>query len=286
MFKISPAEEVRKLGSAEMFKRSSIVPLRGGFGNQLFCWAYGLGLKAHGDRVIYDTGGQLGRGFALDGLIDRKETCKLPNKLWRSVGSTSTFWKALPWVTTVVEDESRPPRLCDTGGSLALHWGYWQSHDYFEETSDEIHGRLAEWVGWNDIPMQSHCAVHVRRGDYVSDAGAAAVMGAQPLHYYELAMDRMREQGFDDFVVYTDDRQWASKHLIGSDVRLAPPGGFRDDFLGLASSAALVMSNSSFSWWAAYLASRRNVNVVGPAKWFAGEKNDSRRLMMDGWKRL
>lgn len=269
-----------------MKKSYAIVPLRGGFGNQLFCWAYGSGLRARGAHVVFDTGKDLGRGFALPGLIHPRETCSLPSRFWRSRASLSRLLKVIPSASWVLEDETKPPRIVDLEDTFSLHWGYWQSHDYFQLISDEIHDQLSAWIGWDNISTQQQCAIHVRRGDYVSDPGAAAVLGAQPLSYYESGLSQMRARGFEKFVVYTDDRSWAAEHLVQKDVQLAPPGAAMDDFLGLASSAGIIMSNSSFSWWAAFLASRIGAPIIGPSGWFADAQYDSSRLMKDEWIRI
>lgn len=264
----------------------SLVPLRGGFGNQLFCWAYGMNLKSLGSRVIFDPNPELGRGFALKGLIEPDEIVQIPTKLWTKSRVMGHISKYVPFLTWIMEDESRPAEVMPIHHPLAIHWGYWQSHDYFHNVSDLVYSELSSWLRFDERPKSPYCAVHVRRGDYVSDAGAAATLGAQPKDYYERAMDHMRAVGFEQFVVFSDDREWVSENLARRNVTLAPAGSALDDFLGMASASALIMSNSSFSWWAAYLGSRRDITVVGPDSWFSDENLDATRLMMDGWVRL
>lgn len=269
-----------------MSKQLSVVPLRGGFGNQLFCWAYGVNLQSKGHKVYFDTGSDLGRGFALEGLIGRPQTVELPGLIWRRMGSSSPIWEMLPFVDRIIEDEKLPPVKRVPNRKLSLHWGYWQSHDYFSDITSTVDDELKSWLDLDSVALLPSCGVHVRRGDYVSDTGAAETLGTQPLAYYRSAMARMKERGIDRFVVYTDDREWVANNLLAENVQLAPEGSATSDFLGLASSKAVVMSNSSFSWWAAFLASRRGVEILGPANWFNSERNNSSRLMMEGWERL
>ncbi|MET3143558.1 UNVERIFIED_ORG: hypothetical protein ABIB13_003295 [Arthrobacter sp. UYEF2] len=269
-----------------MLKQRNIVPLRGGFGNQLFCWAYGVNLQVKGQQVSFDAGSSLGRGFALEGLIEPKERVILPGAVWRRMRSLNMVWRVAPFIQRITEDETRPPVLESPKAMLSLHWGYWQSHDYFADATSVVGDRLHDWLRMESATSLLSCGVHVRRGDYVNDAGAAATLGAQPLGYYHRAIAHMEAAGFSEFVVYTDDREWVAEHLISENVRLAPDGDATSDFTGLASSAAVIMSNSSFSWWAAYLASRRGVPVVGPANWFSNGRTDASRLMREGWERL
>ena len=57
-----------------------------------------------------------------------------------------------------------------------------------------------------------------------------------------------------------------------------------DDLTILAGSDAVVMSNSSFSWWGAYLAWRNHgARVVTPAPWFANPSTPAPKLIPDAW---
>lgn len=246
-----------------------------------------MNLESQGVRVFYGKGSSLGRGFALDGLIRPQSIVHVPSAIWRRVDSSSKIWKSVPWLERIIENEMAPPEIRFPSRLFSLHWGYWQSQDFFEGSSSTVRKQLESWLSLDTLPRLPTCGVHVRRGDYVTDAGAAATLGAQPLDYYKDAISRVGAQGIDKFVIYTDDREWAFRHLVGKDVELAPEGGSRDDFLGLSRSAAVIMSNSSFSWWAAFLASGRgNIPVVGPKNWFLDKAYDSTRLMRDDWERL
>lgn len=268
-----------------------VVPLRGGFGNQLFCWAYGKALAAAGGRVFYDRGSSLGRGYALEGLIDPWRTVVLHGGVWRRIDSLERGLKRLPLASILKEDQTRPPsealkRSSSIGGAATLHWGYWQSHDYFDRVSEVVADELSSWLDCPLQPPTSSCAIHVRRGDYVADSGAAQTLGAQSLDYYHSAITIMREHGYTSFTVHTDDRKWVAENLEGPDVSISTASSALEDFISLSKASAIVMSNSSFSWWAAFLASRRGAHVIGPQRWFNDDSFDDSRIMMDGWKRV
>lgn len=236
--------------------------------------------------MSFDTGTGLGRGFALEGLVRPQETVLLPNVVWRNIRSFEAMWRIMPIIGRVLEDETCPPVDTFPTKKLSLHWGYWQSHDYFAAVTSDVGDRLHEWLALGKESRTASCGVHVRRGDYVNDAGAAATLGAQPVGYYRRGIARMKQAGITNFTVYTDDREWVADHLLSDDVQLAPESDAMSDFKGLANSAAVIMSNSSFSWWAAYLASRRGAPVVGPASWFKNESLNATRLMREEWMRL
>lgn len=116
-------------------------------------------------------------------------------------------------------------------------------------------------------------AVHVRRGDYLALTGLVTVC---PLHYFTRAMDDMRRRHpGTHFMVFSDDAQWCTDHLAGpADVRVVQPTEGSEiqnemaDFTSMRSADAFIISNSTYSWWAAYLSEKPD--VICPAKWFDG----------------
>jgi len=263
----------------------SIVALRGGFGNQLFTWAYGQELVRDGHFVLYDRGDGLGRGFALEGLIPKSRLIHLPTVAWRKIagiGSTSilrnrSFLK--------VEDQSLPPDLENRDTRfVSLHWGYWQSMDYFSQSKDNVFEKVVRWLAVALDGAAETCAIHVRRGDYVSDPSAAAVMGTLSLSYYKRAILLMKQRGFADFVVYSDDRTWAIANILPLDdaIRIAETAD-DEDFNRMAGSGGLITANSSFSWWAAFVVSMSGGQVVAPRDWFADSTLNSSRIVPNTW---
>jgi hypothetical protein len=262
-----------------------IVPLRGGFGNQLFCWAKGLQLAHEGRRVLYDRGEHLGRGYELANLQEGRQLL-IPRRMWRLLVRSGRSYRT-PLVELCLESQRETPQLHTKRAPVTLHWGYWQSSDYFPDVKQLAVGRLASWLSVTSAKEPKVCRVHVRRGDYVTDVGAAQTLGALPVEYYERAIGQMRRRGFEKFVIHTDDPQWAREHLVGNGVGLSTSMSARSDFRSLASASAIIMSNSSFSWWASLVASEREgAMVIGPKNWFRDQSLSSERLMEESWTRI
>lgn len=264
-------------------KSISVVPLRGGFGNQLFCWALGKQLELTGNRVYFDRSPELGRGFALEGLVPSEQLVSLSPRVWRVLSSSPRFFNSVPGLSLQIENPTGSPVIQRATSVLNAFWGYWQSLDYFEEASDAVWSDLTCWLDSTTAASASYCAVHVRRGDYVTDVGAATVLGAQPREYYENAISFMKQRGHTKFIVFTDDRAWVKQNLLATGVSLAPVDSAMGDFLGLARASGLIMSNSSFSWWAAFHLDRRNGPVVRPSKWFRSGNLDESRITPSRW---
>lgn len=268
------------------FRPISVVALRGGFGNQLFAWAYGQGLRSKGFSVLYDPGNRLGRGFALSGLIPRRRIFPLPAFFWRKLVRSRPGVEAASRILRA-ENQLLSPNLTTQQSALTFYWGYWQSLDYFCDAKHEIYKKL---IAWLDLPVRdkvTECAIHVRRGDYVSDSGAAAVMGVLPLSYYVRSVRHMKSLGYKSFVVYSDERSWVRENLLPLDptLRLADTDE-SDDFSNMARSGALITANSSFSWWAGFLVENAGGSVVAPRVWFADAGMNSSRIIPDAWTAL
>jgi hypothetical protein len=158
--------------------------------------------------------------------------------------------------------------------------GYFQHPDYFAEgvptVTRAVHSALAA-SGRAIAADRSGVAVHVRGGDYL-DLGWAL----KPSYYEETARAIPVEIAERGFVVYGDDPSRmeliaATLEGAGFSARLAAgqDGLSReeralDDLAQLASHAYLVISNSTYGWWAAALGdddAEPGRIVVAPTPW-------------------
>ena len=117
-------------------------------------------------------------------------------------------------------------------------------------------------------------AVHVRRGDYL---GLEEVVNICPLHYFTIAMDHMRAMHpGTHFLVFSDDVNWCLENFDAADdvTVIAPPANATAiqsemaDFNLMRACDSFIISNSTFSWWAAYLS--QSTDVICPARWLKG----------------
>lgn len=150
--------------------------------------------------------------------------------------------------------------------------GYWQHLPYFEEYLDEITAMMTpayEQSGQVKALIQEFqttptCAVHVRGGD----------IGGPGERYFKDAIERMEEEkpGLR-YVVFTNDRPKAAEALtkiMGEKADrmtyIADAGTFSDvdEFLLMASCRNQILSNSTYSTWAAYLNPNKEKTVIMP----------------------
>jgi Glycosyl transferase family 11 len=177
--------------------------------------------------------------------------------------------------------------------------GYWQSECYFADAADVIRGELtpraplepANAAMAAEIGRVEAVSLHVRRGDYVSNAHTNAYHGVCSLDYYRAAVEHIKARTSKPHLfVFSDDRDWTRANLR-SDLPTTfvdanpPERGFRDMQL-MSRCRHHIIANSSFSWWGAWLNPSPFKIVVAPQRWFAAGPNDTRDLLPTNWVRL
>ena len=181
--------------------------------------------------------------------------------------------------------------------------GYWQSEAFFAASKATL---AAEVIARQPSRDRNHrwleavrapgaIALHVRRGDYVTSAQESPRYRVLGPEYYQKAIARLRTAGEEPrAVVFSDDPDWCEQHLqLGLPTQIVrradPYASVVDDFLCLAQASTLVTANSTFSWWAAWIASQRGpARVIAPAQWFDDPAfaEWSRHLAVPGWEQL
>jgi hypothetical protein len=138
---------------------------------------------------------------------------------------------------------------------------------------------------------ESAVSIHVRRGDYVSDAGTNRFHGTCSVDYYHDAVDRI--SGFapaSHFFVFSDGIDWAKENL-----RLRQPVTYVDfndgeknyeDLRLMSLCKHHIIANSSFSWWGAWLNPNPDKIVIAPKKWFNDPSINTDDLIPNSWLRL
>jgi len=177
--------------------------------------------------------------------------------------------------------------------------GYWQSRRYLELAGDavyqwfELPGPVQQKLlsAYPEVLEGASVAVHLRRGDYVSNPATEAHHGVCEANYYETALQILTDRlAKPRFLIFTDDPVWARENFhVGCDFTVMSGKGDHTDveehYL-MSQCAHHVIANSSYSWWAAWLARPRNGEVVAPRAWFADKEIDLDDLMPEDWIKI
>lgn len=178
--------------------------------------------------------------------------------------------------------------------------GYWQSEKYFKQIGDQLRTELTrpEPVDETNRQLMEETAacdsvsLHIRRGDYVSNAKTSKVHGTCSLEYYRNAASHIAEKTGSEptFFVFSDDPEWTKQNLkLPFPMKFVTHNPIEDPWLDLQLMTSCdhhVIANSSFSWWGAWLNDKSQKIVVAPERWFADPGKNDHDIVPDSWTRL
>lgn len=162
--------------------------------------------------------------------------------------------------------------------------GYWQREEYFTSVADVIRADFtlaaAPSPSWSEMARTigggDTVGVHIRRGDYVTNARANAHHGLAGAEYVHAAWDMLGLAGRARCFVFSDDPEWCRTNLAFlPDCTFVD--GFRDyeELVLLSRCHHKIIANSSFSWWAAWLGEPGGGTVVAPRAWLQNATPDA-----------
>jgi hypothetical protein len=232
-----------------------ITHLCGGLGNQLFQFAAGRALAARLDRPLF---------------VDASDYPRFPLRTFE-LGHFRAPVRHAPRRYRWFLRAGRTPLASILPAGLRVFRIREQTHAFqpWPDVPASLPAFLAEIAACDAV------AVHVRRGDYVSDPSIAAFHGLCGLDYYEAAFERIEAAvSRPRYFVFSDDLPWARGHL-----RFRHPAVFVDhnttappceDLRLMAACRHFVIANSSFSWWGAWLSRQPEADklVIAPRRWF------------------
>ncbi len=184
-------------------------------------------------------------------------------------------------------------------GDDAYLSGLWQSYRYFETIELELRqdfqfavplGGAAAALA-RDIDHSMSVCVHVRRTDFLRQ-GPKSPIAFVGTGYYRRGAERiLDEYPSARFFVFSDDLDWCRQHLdfipnpifVGKNL-----AGYKDSaHLQLMSRCKLfLIANSTFSWWAAWLAGKSARAVYLPRPWFTDQTVDTTGFYLPDWNAL
>ncbi len=252
---------------------SKVVTIQGGLGNQMFQYAYGRNLEFLNKKVIFDISffetrakhADIQRKLSLfEFAIGTRCVFSSRTRIWR------IWWRRVRKVLGIPAEN------------------YFQGERFFARSAEIIR---SEFILKRDFSPDAQCirreireagvsvALHVRRGDYVTNAKTNAYHGVCGMEYYESAIRYMRAQTDSPrFFIFSDDISWAREHFVGPEYVYVSRSSIADveEMMLMSMCMHAIIANSSFSWWGAWLNSNPEKIVIAPKQWFKNERANAR----------
>ena len=159
--------------------------------------------------------------------------------------------------------------------------GYYQSYLYFQNLNSPLEKN--DWkLGFesekfleikNILAAEPFIAIHVRGGDYLNTSSIYHRLDAK--YFEDSLMSLRREIGCIQTFVFTDDYDYAKeilKEIPGLDFINQKGLRASEAMILISMAKGIVLSNSTFSYWAAVINSSRL--IIAPKYWFLNTKVD------------
>lgn len=281
--------------------RNVIIRMRGGLGNQLFQLAYGLYLQKKYDikNIILDTGEykryhirnfELDK-YNLDGIvvddnihdylyIISRNIYHVLQGIYRRISSSELDLFSYLSRYGLFYAGINPGVLNYTGNKETVYvYGYFQDVFYVEKVKSELY-RI---IFCDNMPKSDDSevkiAISIRCGDDYIKYGYPICDS----EYYVKAINyiiNMINNVDVKLIVFSDDNKRAKEILknIKLDMMFVTDQGPTQQLTEMAKCNHFVISNSSFSWWGAYLSSNKGKIVVAPRKWLPSPLVDTKDM--------
>lgn len=260
-------------GTDIIVSRTVRVHLCGRLGNNLFQYAVGLAYARETGRLFVNS------NFTSQSSL---------------LGHCKTNSSKEPF--HVVQEESfayhtLPP--CPKANHVQLR-GYFQSHKYFDKykkeilssiqfSTDQIHLTQVLYAGYCSLSGSNNnlVSIHVRRGDYTKPE-KVSYHGLLTMSYFMGAIEALKTNNTNNnnnithCLVFSDDMVWCRSNFVDTDsskfyFQCSNISTEVDLLLMSMCQGGHIISNSSFSWWGAYMGQARATSlrkVVAPFPWF------------------
>ncbi|MDR3254965.1 MAG: alpha-1,2-fucosyltransferase [Synergistaceae bacterium] len=283
---IAPLLRDRVETASRNFERMVVVLMDGGLGSQMWQYALGRAACASGLPVRYDLTWYERSGRDIKNLNNRAYRLEYVFPLVKVNRADPTllriyqiYFDLFPGTRFDFDEAAL------TSGAPRYLGGYYVNAEYIDRQGDSLRdvfdfqvnltpdsSDVLSRVESEDYPA----ALHIRRGDYVG-----SIHDVTTPSYFREAVRHVADRlprGKAVFFVFSNGMDWSREVLSGIDEKFVfvenndNDDGEVDMFL-MSRCRHFIISNSSFSWWPAWL-SRRSADkiVVMPDVWLSKER--------------
>ena len=277
------------------------VKLTGGLGNQMFQFAAGYSIaKKNNIDLSLDLSWfkrrQLHNGFELQRVFDiYSKVSFLNNQLsFKSINFNEILNKIDK--TFYIFNE---PHFHYTSNILNIPRrcflkGYWQSELYFKDHSEDLKkifnlnrqlDKKNSLIA-SEIIHNNSISIHIRRGDFLLKKNFDHYVDLSE-YYLKAIKESSKIFNNPKYFIFTDDPLWVTKNFITNyshtfvDLNHGT-NSFLDMYL-MSLCKSNILANSSFSWWGAWLNSKKDKIIYAPKNWFKDKSISTDDLIPNSW---
>tara|TARA_Y100000385_G_scaffold290647_1_gene364722 strand:+ start:1624 stop:2448 length:825 start_codon:yes stop_codon:yes gene_type:complete len=268
------------------------IEYSGGLGNQLFQYAFSRALELDLNVSVFSDFSNYRKKEKRILCLDKfntaykeKETSYLKRRFISMYYKIST--SDMPGVYTEKilgqYDVSLIYTLQNLNNPIIL-LGYWQNHLYFNKHKELLKKELR--LNLKSLPIlnlgHEDVLIHVRRGDFLfTDKNNNSPHLVCDQNYYENCIKFYRNKYQNPkFYFFSDDINWCKQQYISHDFVFMENNSDLIEFEMMKRFKNYIISNSTFSWWGAYLSDFDETTVLCPKSWW---NNRSANISLPNW---
>ncbi len=179
-----------------------------------------------------------------------------------------------------------------------IYDGYWQKIKYVEATYN-YHPIIFEQFIWgaeqlsilNRIKESNSVSIHVRRGDKLELRNRFRYFNLK-MSYYENSINWIKTK-IDNpvFFVFSDDIDFVKRERLFSEQNsvvyvsgITKTNSVIFEFMCMSKCDSNIISNSTFSWWGAWINAKEDKIVIAPKRWYRFfNKRRTENLLPKNW---
>ena len=254
----------------------------GGFGNQLFQICFALYLKKHGKKpylYIFNKHEHNDHNFYMINNKDFNLT-EINSSFETIIEKLKNIDFIYSNIFSIVGQDSidQIKKMEIENKKLVTSFnGFWQNKFFVDEIFDEFKIGLLKTKLFDDAikktPNKGSTMLHIRRGDH---------QAYLPLAYYENALLKASKIDNFSFDIYTDDPNWVkdqnefknAKNIYGPSDEVDIKTDTMKTFANMLTYDNFIISNSTYSWWAAKIAEKKHSHIYYPFPHWPGFQPD------------
>ena len=180
---------------------------------------------------------------------------------------------------------NQPDELLGTPANI--YSGYWQNENYFKKYSEAVKQLFSApiefiekaYVQYPFLKDSIVTAISVRRGDYLIYKEYHPVVSRE---YVDVALSKVPVSSYN--LIFTDDIPWCKENLSHINNVQFVEAPVHEQMWLMSLCDHFVISNSSFSWWGAYLSRNPNKVVIAPETWYGPNGPKTwQEIYCEGW---
>ena len=263
-------------------KKIAVVKLLGGLGNEMFQYSYGQYLKLNNFNVYYDSTWAYLKNIELRISKMNIEV----NLINRFIGFFFYFLNRIN-LLFFIRREKTPHSFQESSSFPFVYYvGAWQDISYIICNKSYLQKCFQYNINNSLVKdlisnlSSNSVGIHVRRGDYVNNL-IHETIGVK--YFLDAIKYLNNEVNFPCFFIISDDINWCKENLIFENCTYIDFSKNEfEDFEILKNCHHKIISNSSFSWWAAFLGEENSSITICPKKWT--NKIERNSLQLPNWK--